>query len=160
MNYKVEIEGFEGQVIEVVPPGFFSPPRLLVNGEPAPKHAPTGSMILIRNDAVAVEAKWIPTALGLDMPFLSVGGQVISFAERLQWYQWVWAGWSVVVLVLVGNVIGLFPGLLAMILNIQVFRSRLSPLLKYLMTLAISLMGVLLYRAIALYIPRLAELWQ
>jgi hypothetical protein len=158
MNYRVEVEGFEGQDIEVVPPGFFSPPKLLVNGEPAPKHGPTGSMILIRNDTVAVEAKWIPTALGLDMPFLSVGGQVISFAERLQWYQWVWAGWSVVVLVLVGNVIGLISGLLAMILNIQLFRSRLSPVLKYAFTLIVSLLGVILYRSIALYLPRLAQL--
>jgi hypothetical protein len=158
MNYKVEIEGFEGQDIEVVPPGFFSPPKLLVNGEPAPKYGPTGSMILIRSDTTAVEAKWIPTALGLDVPFLSVGGQVISFAERLQWYQWAWAAWSAVVLVLLGNIVGLIPGLIATIFNIQIFRTDMNRWLQYLITLAVSVLAVAVYRAIALYIPRLAAL--
>jgi len=152
MNYKVEIEGFEGQNIEVVPPGFFSSPKLLVNGDPAHKYGLTGTMVLIRNDTTAVEAKWIPRALGLDVPFLSVAGQVISFAEPLQWYQWLWSGWSVVVLILLGHVVGLIPGLIATLFNIQIFRSGLSGPLKYLITAGVSILAVVVYRAIAIFI--------
>jgi hypothetical protein len=116
-------------------------------------------MILVRDDTTAVEAKWVPTSLGLDVPFLSVGGRVISFAEPLRWYQWAWAGWSVVVLVVAGNIIGMIPGLLATLFNIQVFRSELSRWLQYLITVAASILALLVYRAIALYLPRLAVLW-
>jgi hypothetical protein len=152
MNYKVEIEGFEGQDIEVVPPGFFSAPKLLVNGEPAHKHRLTGTMVLIRNDTIAVEAKWVPRALGLDVPFLSVGGQVISFAEPLEWYQWLWSGWSVLILILLGNVVGLIPGLIATLFNIQIFRSGLSRPLAYLATAGVSILAVAVYRAIAMFL--------
>ena len=152
MNYKVEIEGFEGQDIQVVPPGFFSAPRLLVNGEPAHKHGLTGTMVLIRNDTIAVEAKWVPRALGLDVPFLSVGGQVISFADPLQWYQWLWSGWSVLILILLGNVVGLIPGLIATLFNIQIFRSGLSRPLVYAATAGVSILAVAVYRAIAMFI--------
>lgn len=152
MNYRVDIDGFEGQTIEVVPPGFFSSPKLLVNGEPAHKHGLTGTMVLIRNDTIAVEAKWIPRALGLDVPFLSVGGQVISFADPLQWYQWLWAGWSVILLILLGHVVGLIPALIATLLNIQIFRSGLSGPLQYLLTAGVSVLAVAVYRAVAIFI--------
>jgi hypothetical protein len=156
VNYKVEIEGFEGQQIEVVPPGFFTSARLLVDGRPADRQGLTGSMALLNNQGIAVEARWIPRALGLDVPFLSVGGQVISFADPLQWYQWLWGGWSVVVLVLAGHVIGLIPALIATLFNIQIFRSSLGRPLQYMVTALVSILAVLVYRAIAL---SLALLW-
>jgi hypothetical protein len=109
-------------------------------------------MVLIRNDTIAVEAKWIPRALGLDMPFLSVGGQVISFADPLQWYQWLWSGWSVLILILIGNVVGLIPALIATLINIQIFRSGLSRPLVYIVTAVASILAVAVYRAIAIFL--------
>jgi len=155
VNYKVEIEDFEGQQIEVVPPGFFTSARLLVDGKPAERRRLPGSMVLINNQGIAVEAKWVPRALGLDVPFLSVGGQVISFADPLQWYQWLWAGWSVVVLVLAGNVIGLIPALIATLFNIQIFRSSVNRSLQYVLTAFVSVLAVATYRTIAISIALL-----
>ena len=65
---------------------------------------------------------------------------------------------STVVLVLVGNIVGLIPGLIATIFNIQIFRTDMNRWLQYLITLAVSVLAVAVYRAIALYIPRLAAL--
>jgi hypothetical protein len=155
MHYKLELEGFEGQDIEVVPPGFFSSARLMVNGEPAPKYGLTGTMVLIRNDTTAVEAKWVPAALGLDTPLLSVDGKIIAFSEPLKWYSWAWASWSLVVLIIVGNVLGMLVGLIAVLFNVQTLRSGLPLWVRYIVVGAISLLALLVYRSIALELARL-----
>ena len=48
MRYPLHLDGFEGQTLEVQPPGILSGPKLLVNGQPAP--AKRGQMALRRND--------------------------------------------------------------------------------------------------------------
>lgn len=155
MRYKLEIEGFEGQEIEVVPPGFFSSAKLIVNGQPAQRHGMTGTMVLIRNDTTAVEAKWVPAGLGLDTPLLSVDGQIIAFSEPLKWYSWAWAGWVVVVLVIAGNVLGMLVGLIALLFNVQILRIGLPRWARYALVGVISILALVAYRAIALALVHL-----
>ena len=155
MRYKLELEGFEGQDLEVVPPGFFSSAKLLVNGELAPRHGLTGTMVLIRNDTTAVEAKWMPAALGLDTPLLSVDGHIIAFAEPLKWYSWAWACWVLAVLTIVGNVLGMLVGLIAVLFNVQILHSSLPLWARYLVVGAIAIIALLIYRSIALELFRL-----
>ena len=57
MGYKANIEGFEGQDLEVNV-SFWTGPKLLVNGQPAPKGTKRGEMLLQRNDGRQVVAIW------------------------------------------------------------------------------------------------------
>lgn len=150
MGYTANIEGFEGQRIEVNV-GFWSGPKLLVNGEPAPKGQKRGEMVLQRNDGRQVIASWKPQILGFDVPQLVVDGKAVNLVEPLKWYQWVWGGWPVI-LVFVGGALGAVAGVLGFSINARVFRTEMSEILKYVITGAVSVLAVVAYFVVALVI--------
>ena len=143
MSYPAKIEGFEYQNIEVQT-GFWTGPRLLVNGEPAPKGSKRGEMILRRDDGRQVNASWKPQFLGLDVPQLVVDGKTVQLVEPLKWYQWVWGGWPIVLL-FVGGALGAIAGMLGAVINARVFRAEISEILKYVVTGVVSILAVLVY---------------
>ena len=147
MRYQTNMEGFEGQNIQVHL-RFWSGPQLLVNGEPAQKGNKRGEMRLQRNDGKQVTAAWKPQFLGLDIPQLAVDGKTIRFVEPLKWYQWLWGGWPVI-LIFVGGLLGGATGLIGLLLNAKVFRTDLNGVLKYVVTAAISILAVIAYFAAA-----------
>ena len=147
MRYKANIEGFEGQNIEVMI-SFWSGPKLLVNGEPAPKGEKRSEMLLQRNDARQVTAFWKPQLMGFDVPQLMVDGKVISLVEPLKWYQWVW-GSLPVFLVFIGGLLGALLGLVAFSINAKVFRSGLNDVLKYVVSGLFSIAAVIAFLFLA-----------
>jgi hypothetical protein len=142
MNYIVDIEGFEGQKIEVQPAGLFGTARLFVNDVEARKGAKRGEMILTRNDGKEVVAAWRNNFL--DVPKLLVENKVINVAKPLAWYEWVWNCLPVVLLFGGGALGGLF-GALAIVFNLNVFRSQQNTWLKYLVTGLISFSAMVAY---------------
>ena len=155
MSYSAKIEGFEYQNIEVQT-GFWTGPKLLVNGEPAPKGAKRGEMILKRDDGRQVTASWKPQFLGLDVPQLVVDGQTVQLAEPLKWYQWVWGGWPVALL-FVGGALGGIAGMLGAVINARVFRAEISEVLKYVVTGVVSILAVLVYAVAAILLSLLVS---
>jgi hypothetical protein len=148
MQYPVQIQGFESQSIEVKAPGLFSGPKLLVNGQPAPKGPKRNQMALHRDDGAEAVAVWKPRLLGLDVPQIAVDGETIQVVEPLPWYQWLWSALPVL-LVFAGGAIGAFAGVLALFVNIKLFRSSLNGVVKYLATAAASFAAVLVYFVLA-----------
>lgn len=155
MKYTVNLEGFEGQRIEFQPAGLVTPAKLFVNDVEPRRGAKRGEMILTRNDGREVVATWRGSFL--DVPKLVVENKVINLAEPLTWYEWVWNAWPIVLLFIGGLLGGLFGGL-ALGLNLSIFRSQQNPLLKYVITGAISVAAVILYLvvgiAVTLFINR------
>lgn len=151
MNYPVKINGFEGQTIEVQSPGFFSGYKLVVNGQPAPKGPKRDQMLLRRNDGVELLVTWKPQALGFDLPQLVVDGNAISLVEPLRWYEWVWSGLPIL-LVLAGGALGAFIGFIAFSVNTKIFRTSFTLFVKYLTTGGVFLLAVAVYYLIVLLI--------
>jgi len=85
------LDGFEGQSIVVRPAGLLSGPRLLVNGQAAPKGRRRGEALLRRNDGREAVARWKSQFMGLDLPQLVVDGETVPVAQPLKWYQWAWS---------------------------------------------------------------------
>ncbi len=79
-RYPLQLQGFEGQSLEVRPSGLASGPKLLVNGQPATPGVRRGLMVLRRNDGREIVASLRPQVLGLDVPRLYVDGQLINMA--------------------------------------------------------------------------------
>ncbi len=142
MNYTVNLEGFEGQKIEVQPASFFGSAKLLVNNMEARQGIKRGEMILTRNDGREVVATWRNTFL--DIPKLVVDNKTISVAKPLAWYEWVWSGWPIV-LTFAGGAIGGIIGALALVANLSIFRSQQNTLLKYILTGAISFFAAIVF---------------
>ena len=143
MGYETRIEGFEGQNIEVQV-SFWSGPKLLVNGEPAPKGSKRGEMLLQRNDGRQVIATWKPQLGGFDVPQLVVDGKATNLVEPLKWYEMVWSGLPLV-LIFLGGAIGGACGAVAFVINSKIFRSESDGLLKYLITGVVSFAAVVVY---------------
>jgi hypothetical protein len=148
MSYKANIDGFEGQNIEAAV-GFWSGPKLLVNGEPAQKGSKRGEMILQRNDGKQVLATWKQQILGLDIPQLIVDGKTTNLVEPLKWYQLVWGGLPAL-LVFMGGALGALAGIIGFSINTKIFRTEMHDVLKYLACGAVSVLSVIAYFIAAL----------
>ncbi|PKO13396.1 MAG: hypothetical protein CVU39_19530 [Chloroflexi bacterium HGW-Chloroflexi-10] len=147
MNYKVSIEGFEGQDIELKY-SMWTGAKLLVNGKLAPKGMKRGEMQLKRNDGFPVTATFKPNFLGLDAPNLFVDGKTIVVAESFKWYQWIWIILPVS-LVFVGGLLGGLIGATGFILNSKIFRTDVNGVLKFLIAGGITAASVIAYFTIA-----------
>ncbi len=143
MNYKVNIDGFEGQDIEVRT-GFWSGPKLFINGQLAPKGNNRGEMVLRSDDGRQVVARWKSRFMGFDVSQLVVDGKVINFAEPLKWYQWIWGGLPIA-LVFVGGALGAIAGIVGFTINAKVFRSGMNSVLKYVVSGIVSVLAVVAY---------------
>jgi hypothetical protein len=148
MNYPINIEGFEGQTLEMKPSGLWAGPQLLVNGQPAAKGPKRGQMLLRRNDGREVIATWKPQFMGLDVPRLDVDGKHVTVVEPLKWYAWVWSGLPIL-LIFVGGALGALAGIVAFGINTQIFRSSRNTGLKFILTAVVSLLAVAVYLALA-----------
>jgi hypothetical protein len=146
MAYPVTLPGFEGQEIVVEPAGFFSGPKLLVNGQPAPKGKGRGEMIIRRNDGKDVIVSFRSNFL--DVPALMVDDKPLNLVEPLKWYEWIWNGFPIV-MIFFGGALGGMLGVLAMSFNLKMFRSSENAVLKYALTGAIGLGAFMLYFLLA-----------
>jgi len=151
MNHLIQVQGFEGRKIEIRSAGFFSDYALLIDGEPAARGPGRGQMILRRNDGTDMIATWKKVGLGLDVPQLQVGSQLIAAVKPLAWYQWVWSGLAVF-LVFTGGAIGGMLGGLALAINVRIFHEALPEVMKYLAAAATSLIAFLFYLLIVFLI--------
>jgi hypothetical protein len=144
VNYSIQIDGFEGQTIEVQSPSIFSGPKLFVNGQPASKGPKRNQMVLRRNDGKEIIATWKLRILGLDMPQLIADGKIINVVAPLEWYELVWCGISIL-LVFSGGLIGGAIGGMSLSVNTQIFRSSMSTVAKYFAAAGVSIMAVIVY---------------
>ena len=149
MGYKVNAEGFEGQDIEIVV-SFWTGTKLLVNGEKAGKGPKRGQLLLKRNDGKEVVATLKQKMLGLDVPQIEIDGKTIDLVKPLTWQQWLFAGSPVVVLFL-GGALGAVIAMVGIYLNVKIFRSELSNVLKYVLSIAVTaalIVGYLIFSII------------
>ena len=149
MTKQIELEGFEGQQIEIKPAGFFSSAKVLVNGKPAEKGPKRGQMLMRKNDGTEVIANWQPTMMGFDLPKLVVEGKVIEIAKPIKWYEIVWSALPIL-LVFIGGLLGGITGFIGFSANAKVFRSELNTIVKFILTAGISVAAVIAYFVLAM----------
>lgn len=143
MQHYIHAEGFEGRQLVVESAGFFSGPRLLLDGQPASKGPKRGQLLLRRNDGVNVIAQLRGVFVD-PIPQVTVDGKPIKIAEPLPWYVWVWSGLPLILLFL-GGALGGGLGAVAMTINGRIFRAAMHSWLKFAITGAISLVTTLVF---------------
>jgi hypothetical protein len=148
MQHYVHAEGFEGRQLIIESAGFFSGPRLLLDGQPASKGPKRGQLLLRRNDGSDVIAQLRGVFVD-PIPQVTIDGKTIKIAEPLPWYVWLWSGLPIVLL-FIGGALGAGLGVAAMMVNGRVFRANMHVALKFALTGAISLVTVLIFFALAM----------
>jgi hypothetical protein len=150
MRYTVQAAGFSRQPVMLETAGITGSPRLLQNGEPAPKGSRRGTFVLRRDDGREAVARLQPSAfLFLDpVPTVEIDGERIQVVPPFRWYELVWLGLPIL-LIFGGGAIGGGVGVAAAAVNASVFRSQGSGLNRYLLTAGISLLAVVAYVVLA-----------
>lgn len=135
MKVSIQLDGFEGQEMEVKANGL-GKPRLFINRQPVPV-GKKGRMTLRRNDGTEAVATWKNSVIG-DLPKLVVDGNVIELAEPAPWHVKLWCALPLA-LIFVGGAIGGALGGIAALSNFAVFRTALPAIAKYITTLIVTI---------------------
>jgi hypothetical protein len=143
MRYPVHLEGLSGHRIEVELQGALKGARLLVDGRPAPQGGKRNQYILRGADGRDSIAE-LKTSFLDPVPQVLWGGKKIAVAEALKWYQWIWCGLPIL-LVVSGGAIGGAIGGLGVGLNVRIVRSDMNGAMRYALTALISVAAVVTY---------------
>lgn len=149
MIYPVSIDGFEEQNIQVKIGGLKGP-RLLVNGDVVPK-GKKRKMTLIKDDGSEVIATFKNKLVGA--PNLIVNGEEIQVTEPLEWYVQIWCYISLPLL-FIGGALGGALSLIACSINTIIFKSSMNIVLKYILSLIVSLIATGMYLMLAYMISQ------
>jgi hypothetical protein len=148
MRFPVSLPGFEDGRLEVES-GLWSGPRLLLDGQEAPRGARRGEYLL-RNSLGYEEVASLKQGSFLDAaPSVVFGGETYRLAPPLRWYQWAWGGLPLLLMIVGGALGGMF-GAMAAAINFHIFRSSRSPALQFVGAGLVSLGAVLLYLVTAI----------
>ncbi len=148
MEYQINgIPGFESRKVVIRPAGFVAGAKLLVDDEPIKND--WGKYTLRRNDGTEVQAR-LQSNLIDPVPQLLIDGQKYAAVTPLKWYELIWAGWPILLL-LVGGAVGAICGVLAAYSNSRIFRSEMQPVMKYALSALVSLASVFAYMLVVVF---------
>jgi len=149
-RYPVNIPGCENKKVEVQIAGFVTPVKIFVNDEPALPGKRRNELVLKGKGGKPVSV-YVQSAFFYFIPRLRVAGQTIHIAPPLKWYQYVWSGIPLI-LVLYGGMLGAILALIGFIFNVRLSRSNLSPLLRFAAIGGVTILVWAIYFVLAAFI--------
>jgi len=152
-RYPIKIPGFGKQRIELEISGFLGKTRILLNGNPAEKGHRKDEFILYQQDNVRVSAQLQSTFFDV-IPKVIVQGEIYDVLPPLTWYQYVFAGLSLI-LVLFGGGYGGLLGMISFLINIRILRSSYRIGLRFLLILFMNMLAFFIFTLLSRNLPGL-----
>ena len=150
-RYPIKIPGFGKQRIELEISGFPGKNRILLNGNPAEKGHRKDEFILYQPDGVRVSAQLQSTFFDA-IPKVIVQGESYDILPPLTWYQYVFAGLSLI-LVLYGGGYGGLLGMISFLINIRLLRSSYPRGLRLLLILFMNMLAFFIFTMLSRNLP-------
>ena len=139
----LSVPGFEGRNIEVKSRGTLGGFVVTVDGQPAPAAARKNYFVLKRNDGQTVEVG-VKTSYPDPAPILVLDDQEIRTARALSPFEWVWAGFPILLL-FVGGALGGMLGGIAAVTNMSLLRSDKPAAVRYGLAALVSLAAITIW---------------
>ncbi len=180
MATPVSLPGFEGRTLTVESSVWSGQPRLTLDGIPIKPTSQTGvivnqaeapisppapgvkpakgkrnEFVLRQNDGREVLVRVKP-AFPDPAPMLEVNGQTIRTARPLTPFEWIWAGFPLVLLAL-GGAIGGGIGAFAAVTNISLIRDESKGALRYVLCAIITFFAFVAYFSLAVALQALLK---
>ncbi len=153
MDIEIKHPRFEGRGLKLQTAGFFSGPRLWIDG--AIIKGKRGRFDVRDNTGVDVPIQLRPRFLD-PIPRLEIAGDRLDLARPLTWYEYAWMGLPIL-LVSMGGALGALIGFAAAYSSARIFRSEQSTPVKYLLTGLISVAAVVVFFILAVLIRLLIK---
>jgi len=145
MRLEVQHPAFKTQRLAVESAGWFTGPRLLVNGSVAKKQKGRYLVAADSGTETVIQVKYN----FLDpIPTIKIGDESVVLAKPLRWYEYLWMGLPVV-LIFSGGAIGGFVGAVAAGASGRIFRSDRGFVAKYGFSALITIGAVVAYAVLA-----------
>jgi hypothetical protein len=153
MRIPFELEGFTGQVLEVETAGWFSGPKLLLDGQLAPK-GPKRNQYLLPREGGLKQLVQLKQVFIDPVPQVIVEDEVIQLVQPLSLVQWIWSALPII-LIFMGGAIGGAVGGAAFWINTRIFRSEMGSVEQYILVGLTSTIAVFIYLILSTIIFRL-----
>ncbi len=135
MEISVAHPAFQKQQLVIQTAGFFSGPRVLLNGVPV-KHV-KGKYNVSNDDGVEFTVQLNSNFVD-PIPALIIGKEKFQLARALTWYEYLWIGVPII-LIFIGGGLGAGIGVFATYTSSRILRSDRSSRSKYLLTGIVSI---------------------
>lgn len=143
----------QGQRIALRTAGFFRGPQILLNGTPIKRKR---WKYLIRNSQGQEVTVQIKSNHIDPIPKLVIDGEKVQLARDLTWYEYLWMGVPIV-LVVSGGALGAMIGIGATYSSSRIFRSERGVLSKYLLSGLVSIGAIMGFIVLAVVIQILVH---
>lgn len=149
MRYEIQHPAFTARRLSVeTTGGMFSPPRLLVDGQPA---TPVKGKYTVASDAGVETTIRFKAGFPDPLPRVMIGTEVVAFAPALPWHAQAWILLPFA-LVVVGGAIGGLCGAVAVMTNGRIFRGEQGAVAKYALSGLVTLAAAFAWLAFAIVI--------
>jgi hypothetical protein len=150
MEFPISLPGFEGQNLTVKPAGFWRA-QLLQNGLPLKRQKGHFSVQNNAGETVPIRFK---TEFLDPIPKVIIGDDVIHLVPSLRWYEYLWAGFPILLL-FIGGAVGGLLGAAAAYTNAKIFRTQRSAPAKYALTGLVSIGAAIAWLAVGVILVAL-----
>jgi hypothetical protein len=145
MRIEIKHPAFKSQRLSVETGSIFAGPRLLLNGVVLKRK---GRSYLVGSDSGQELAIKVMYNFMDPIPKVKIGEETIELAKPLQWYEYAWIGVPML-LVFAGGALGGFVGAGSTVVNGRIFRSDRGAFSKYALAGVTTLVGVVVFFALA-----------
>ena len=152
-SYRFQIPGFKQNILSARPGGLISSPKLLLNGQEPPQAKKRNHFLVQRDDGSDVIAE-LKTGFLDPVPKVVINDVTYSAVPPFKWYELLWIGLPLLLIIAGGALGGLWGGV-AVWANAQIFRTRMSAIVQYLLTMVVLGGAIIAYFACALSVNML-----
>lgn len=145
MTVPIAHASFVRRPLALRPAGWFKGPRLLSAGREIDGKK---NRFEVRDDTERTRVVQLKSRFLDPLPVLEIDGEPVQLGRPLAWYEYVWMGIPVV-LVVAGGALGGAIGFAAAYTSARVFRSERSPVAKYVVSGLVSVSAAVVFIVLA-----------
>ncbi|KAA3648350.1 MAG: hypothetical protein DWQ07_04980 [Chloroflexi bacterium] len=157
MEIPIPAQGFSENQLAVRTAGFWGGPKILYNGEVAAKGEERGTFVATNTNGTQSVLRIRPSLFGFDpIPKVEIDGQEYTLAPPLQWFVIIWAI-APILMIPIGGALGSLFGLIAAAVNLRIFRTEMSTIVKYLVSAFVSISAIVAFLIAAILLSTVLQ---
>lgn len=145
-EYPIPAPEFEGRGLAVIYTGWQGEPCLVIDGQPAPAGPKRGQFLLANKDGQEKLARVYFQNFGVT-PIVVIDNKRYRIPSPVEWYGWLWSALPFF-LIIIGGPLGALAAAIAFVISIQLFRSEMPLVRKFIFSFGISITALVVFEMV------------